>query len=675
MLAVVFTLSCQMATAFQATTRVIPSSLAAPAMPAVRVKYTDGITTDLWNEVSTATTQTLKDGNSLTRHLFADKSGLISLCVCKLTYAEFPVIEQWIEVKNGKDEPIVLEKFESSSLIFEDELWLRYYTGKWNNELNPLDEKITKPYSLKTKRGVRVNERQPSFFFLSEGSPMREKEGLVFAGALVWNSNFAFNIAPTANGVTTHCGINPDGSHYTLDQGKTFTSPRMLWIWSNNGVGELSRNMHRFIVKNILRDGDKPRAVLLNNWEATTFNFNETVLTNLFDGAQKANFDLFLLDDGWFGKGIYARNKADAGLGDWVANPQKLPHGVKYLCDEAKKRDLRFGIWIEPEMVNPKSELYKKHPDWVFSLPGETLKLIRRQAVLDLIRPEAFAYVFKAMDDLFTQNPGISYAKWDCNSFIPQPGSSWLATDRQQNLFIDHANAVDNLMQRLVKKHPDVEMMVCAGGGGRTDLRSLRHFHEFWPSDNTDPVRRVTMQWDYSYLYPAISIAAHVTHMGKRPLKFAFDVAMSARLGADLDLRRMSQENRDFIAAAVATYKRDILSTVQFGELFRLESPYTGPRSVINYVTTDKSTAVLFVFQLKDASPKPVCLEGLDPKSHYLVSELNLTKGSTSALAENGKILSGESLMQTGLVPTCNKAIESMIIKCEQVKKSAKALY
>jgi alpha-galactosidase len=643
-----------------------PSTLP-DGMPAVEVRHSDGSRSIDWRPVEQSATF-ITDGRGLLQYrTFKDVSHPLTLRVHRRTYRDLPIAEEWTEIDNGESGPVVLERIESSAPTFKGEMWLRRFQGKWADELNPVEGKLEKPASTGSTRGARVSEQVPPFFLLSTGGPAREDSGDVVAGSLAWNGNFLFDFAPQADGATVRCGINPAGSHYVLDAGKTFTAPHMVWIWSQTGTGDLSRTMHRYVRSHVLRDGDRPRPVLLNNWEATGFKFDEKKLVSLFDGARDAHFDLFLLDDGWFAAGENARNSDHAGLGDWTANPAKLPHGISFLCDEAKKCGLRFGIWIEPEMVNPKSELFAKHPEWALQDPGKPLNLVRNQLVLDLTRPEVREYAFKSVDDLLTANPGVSYIKWDCNRHITQRHSSWLPEDRQDNLFVDYANALDDIMGRLAKKHPNVEMMLCAGGGGRVDLRSLSHFHEFWPSDNTDPARRAVMQWDYSLLYPAISMCDHVTHWGKRPLKFAFDVAMSGRLGADIDLGKLSDADREFAADAVETYKRDILPVVQFGDLYRLESPHDGPRAALDYVSADKSAAVLFVYPLKAAEASPVRPRGLDPKARYRVREINRRAESTSSLSQDGAIVSGETLMTEGLVPE-SAQFASTVVKFERVR-------
>jgi alpha-galactosidase len=415
-----------------------------------------------------------------------------------------------------------------------------------------------------------------------------------------------------------------------------------------------------------VRDGDTPRPVLLNNWEATYFDFDEQKIVSLFDGAKELGMELFLLDDGWFGNN-HPRNNDRAGLGDWQVNKKKLPHGLSYLADEAKKRGLRFGIWTEPEMVNPASDLYERHPEWAIRQPYREPQTSRNQLALDLSRPEVREFVWTCIDELFAPNPGISYVKWDANRYITQPGSTYLSPEEQSHLLIDYNWALYDVMARMAKKYPHVQAMVCSGGSGRTDYGSLKYFHSFWPSDNTDPRRRVFIQWGFSHMFPACTIAAHATRMRRRPIKFTLDVAMSGTMGVDMDVSRLSEAERTATAAAVALYKNHLRDVVQKGDLYRLVSPYEGPRSALNYVSSDRKRAVLFVYQLGDSEAVAVKLRGLDPKRRYRITEVNLLEGTASKLAPNGKTVDGETLMRDGVVPPCYKEYDSTVIELVDV--------
>jgi alpha-galactosidase len=433
----------------------------------------------------------------------------------------------------------------------------------------------------------------------------------------------------------------------------------MIWAWSANGLGDMSRKLHRWARDYGMRDGRKPRAVLLNNWEATGFDFDFNRIAGLFGPAKDLGVELFLLDDGWFGN-KYPRVSDNAGLGDWQPNRARLPDGLAPLAAAAVNDGLRFGIWMEPEMVNPKSELFEQHPNWVIAQPKRDLELQRNQLVLDLTRPAVQAFEWQSIQSILSV-PNISYAKWDCNRYLTQPGSSYLAPDRQSDLWIDYVNALYALMDKTAKTFPNTELMLCSGGGGRVDYGALKYFHEFWPSDDTDPTVRVPMQWDYSYFFPPMAIASHVTHWGNRPMHFACSVAMSARFGMDLDLNKLSAPDKAICAGAISAYK-EIRDVTTSGDLYRLEDPHQNFRGAINYVSPDRVRAVVFAFQLKDGAVMPVHPEGLDPARNYTIHELNPAPGRP-AIPQEGQSLSGEQIMRDGITPSCAHAVEASVIE------------
>lgn len=634
--------------------------------PALRLTHADGNTsTDLRFEGKTITH--VDDNVTETRVFLKDPVYPVFVTLVFKAYHAEDVIEQSVEIRHEESADVTLYNFASASPVLnEGSYWLTHFHGEWNDEANMVEEKLTPGIKiLDSKLGSRAHEYRNPSFLLSKGGPARENAGEVIAGTLAWSGSFqfAFEVDYTSR-TRAVSGMNPYASQYYLKAGETFPTPSMIWTWSDAGKGEVSRNLHRWARKYGIRDGATTRAILLNNWEATYFDFDENKIVSLFDGARALGMDLFLLDDGWFGNS-YPRNDDKAGLGDWDVNVKKLPSGISYLADEAIRRGLRFGIWVEPEMVNPASDLFDNHPDWVIRQPGRELNLVRHQLTLDLTRPEVREFVFGVLDDLLSQNPGVSYVKWDCNRIINQPGSSYLAPDRQSHLWIDYNRALYDIMERVTSRHPNVQFMLCAGGGGRVDYGSMRFGHEFWPSDNTDPEKRIFIQWGHSQIFPAISISSHVTRAGDKPLKFAFDVAMSGRLGMDVDVAKLTVDEQRFAASAIASYKT-IRDVVQFGDLYRLESPYEGERASLLYVSEDQRRSVLFVYLLQAVSPslaRPIVLRGLDPKKRYRIRELNLPIGAKSELALSGQILNGQSLMCGGILPPNHGRYTSAVIE------------
>lgn len=627
--------------------------------PALQVVHADGNTSTSLRFVST--TQTNEGGaRELTRIKLKDAAYDFEVVLCFRTYPRLDVIEQWAEISHKEPGPVTLQQMASTSLRLGTNVYLTHFFGDWAREmLAPITEKLTVGTKiLDSKIGVRASQYQNPSFLLSWDGPPRENEGCVLGGSLAWSGSFQCKFDDYGSGVRALCGVNPFASAYHLDPKQTFVTPAMIWTWSTNGAGDMSRKLHAWARDFGIRDGHKPRSVLLNNWEATGFDFDFQRIVDLYDPAKDIGTELFLLDDGWFGN-KYPRVNDRAGLGDWQPNRQRLPDGLAPLAAEAGKRGIRFGIWMEPEMVNPKSELFEQHPDWVIRQPYRELDLWRNQLVLDLTRPEVQQFEWQVIQNIL-EVPGVTFAKWDCNRYITQPGSSWLPADRQSHLSIDYVHALYALMARTEKAFPDTELMLCSGGGGRADYGALRYFEEFWPSDNTDPLSRVRMQWNYSYFFPAAAMAGHVTHMGKRPMHFACSVAMSECFGVDLNLVKLSPADKTVLTGAVRAYKK-ILDVVQWGDLFRLEDPNAGGRGALDYVSENRARAVLFVFQLQGDSKLPVRPQGLDPEKHYEIRELNPAPGRRP-LGLEGRIVSGTEIMRDGIIPSCVNAMEACVV-------------
>ncbi|MEO7714675.1 MAG: alpha-galactosidase [Capsulimonas sp.] len=631
--------------------------------PALRVTHSDGNTsTDL--QFVSSSVKVIDTNITQTQIELKDPEYPLFVTLFYKAYRKEDIIETWTEIRHEESKPVTLYNFASASLVFAPgDYWLTQFHGDWANEMNISETKLD--YGVKvldSKVGMRTELLRNPSFILSSGGPSKEDTGEVIGGALAWSGSFqfAFDIDPH-NRLRALCGMNPYASEYHLKPNTPFVTPSMIWGWSGSGKGQLSRNFHRWARAYGMRDGDKVRPTLLNNWEATFFDFDEKKIVSLFDGAKSLGMDLFLLDDGWFGN-KYPRKDDTQGLGDWDVTQSKMPHGITYLADQAKARGLRFGIWVEPEMVNPKSELFEKHPDWVIRQPKRDLKFERNQLTLDLTRPAVREFAFHMVDDLLTKNPGVSYVKWDCNRGVSQPGSPYLPANEQSHLWIEYVRSLYDIFARLEARHPNVELMQCSSGGGRADYGALRFAHEFWPSDNTNPDNRVIIQWGYSQLYPAIAQACHVTTAGTAGLKFAFDVAMSGRLGMDVDVEKLSTEDRTFAASAIATYD-SIRDIVQFGDLYRLQSPLEGTRSTLMYVSDDQKRSVLFAYQMKDGDAPTVTLQGLNPLTRYTIHERNLRAGVTSKLTQDGQTVDGATLMKTGLALPVSKTHESVVVE------------
>ncbi len=573
-----------------------------------------------------------------------------------LHYVAFPtenVIKTWTEISHQEDKPITLSNYASAMLYFnEPEYWLTEFSSDWAREAQMLSQQLQPGKKvIDTKLGSRAAMHMHPFFELGLDGPVKEHSGEVLMGTLGWTGNFRFTFeVDNVGNLRLLPGINPYASQYELKANEVFTTPEFIFTVSYDGTVQGSRNLHDWARKYQLKDGEGDRLTLLNNWENTSFNFNQEILANLMKEAKNLGVDMFLLDDGWFGN-KYPRKNDHAGLGDWEVTHEKLPGGIPALIDAAKDADVKFGIWIEPEMVNPKSELYEKHPDWVIKQPNRDTYYYRHQLVLDLSNPEVQDYVFGVVDNILKENPDVAYFKWDCNSPITNIYSPY-AKDKQGQLYVDHVRGLYNVLKRVKEKYPDVPMMLCSGGGGRCDYEALKYFTEFWCSDNTDPIERIYIQWGFSQIFPAKAMAAHVTSWNKgTSIKFRTDVASMCKLGFDIGLHELTADELAYCQQAVANWKR-LQPAIMDGDQYRLVSPYETNHAAVEYVDKSKNMGVVFAY---DLSPRfqeklhAVKLQGLEPDKKYLVKEINLMPGARPKFGYDGKVFTGDYLMKVGL--------------------------
>ena len=633
--------------------------------PAIRMVHGDG-NPSLELVVAGYTTKTVNADNSITRITLKDPVYPVTVELCFSAWYREDIITAWTEIVHSEDKPVRLYNFASSMLHFNaDSYWLTQFHGDFAEEARMQESRLTSGIKIiDSKLGSRADMFQTPAFFLSLNGPSTETAGEVIAGTLAWSGNFQFLFEmDDTNKLNVISGINPYASDHWLAPGKRFITPEFIFTYSGQGKGMASRNLQRWARNYWVLDGKGSRYTMLNNWEATQFDFNEKKLDSLIDQARLLGVDLFLLDDGWFGN-KYPRNDDHAGLGDWQENAAKLPDGIGHLVKSAGERGIKFGIWLEPEMVNPKSELYQKHPDWILQLPNRPEDYFRNQLVLDLLNPAVQDFVYKTLDDLLTRDPGIAFIKWDCNRMMTNTYSPYAGTD-QSAVFTGYVEGFYAVLARLRAKYPTLPMMLCAGGGGRTDYGALRYFTEFWPSDNTDPIERIYIQWGYSYFFPANTIACHIASWGNQSLKFKTDVAMMGRMGYDLDMAKLSAGDLAFSQEAVRNYRR-LSSLAWQGDQYRLVDPYTDQRAALMYVDSDLRHAVVFAYNMHPrygTSWTPVRLQGLDPLKLYIVRETNLYPGTVSQLPENGRSFTGEYLMTIGLHVSGETAMTSEVIE------------
>ncbi len=576
----------------------------------------------------------------------------------KLHYAAYDkenVIKAWTEISHKEKNPVTLWRYSSTMLYFDaSKYFLTSYHSDWAKEGQPETVQLTAGKKIiDTKLGTRAAMHTEPFFELGLNEPAKENEGNVVLGTIGWTGNFRFTFeVDNVGGLRVIPAINPYASDYKLRAGETFTTPEFIFTTSSTGVGQASRNLHDWARRYQVNMGMGDRLSLLNNWENTGFDFDQKSLAELMKDAKDLGVDMFLLDDGWFAN-KYPRKDDHAGLGDWDVTHSKLPEGIPGLVRDAKAAGVKFGIWVEPEMVNPKSELFEKHPDWVIQQPNRETYYYRNQLVLDISNPKVQDYVFGVVDRIMTENPDVAYFKWDCNSPITNIYSPYHKAN-QGNTYIDHVRGVYNVMSRIKAKYPNLPMMLCSGGGGRMDYEALKYFTEFWCSDDTDPYERLYIQWSLSKFFPAKTMGSHVTNWNKKTsVKFRTDVCSSCKLGFDIDLKPLKgTDDYTFVQQAVKNWSR-LKPVILDGDQYRLVSPYETDHSALNYVSKDKSLAVLFAYNLHPRYKEPrllkVRMQGLDPQRQYTVEEINLMPGTQSTFDFNGKRFSGDYLMKVGL--------------------------
>ncbi|UJR07716.1 hypothetical protein I4U23_012001 [Adineta vaga] len=591
-------------------------------------------------------------------------------------YYKENIIEQWTSIKHNETDIVRLLKYSSVNSYFSTfhKYYLTHFHGNWAREMIPEEVQLTAGMKvLDTKLGTRADLFQVPSFLLSLNQPLNhddENSGEIFAGTLAWTGNYQiqFEIDSLRN-LRLIAGINPYASEYFLVPNKEFITPSFLFTYSSEGLSTITHRWHQWARKYRIPDGQGNRLTLLNNWESTFFDFDEQKLTSIIHDARQLGVDLFLLDDGWFGN-KYPRDYDSAGLGDWQENRKKLPNGIGYLISQAEANGIKFGIWIEPEMVNPKSELYENHPDWVIKLPNRSEYYFRNQLVLDLSNLEVQEFVYNIVDQLFTNHPNLAYIKWDCNAVIYNAYSP--TNSHQSHLYVDYVRGLYDVLERLRTKYPSIPIMLCSGGGGRIDYGILKYFTEFWPSDNTDGLERIFIQWNYSVFFPTIAVCNHVTNWGKQSLKFRTDVAMMGKLGYDLVVSKLNENELKFSQQVLNDYTR-LKHIIWYGKLFRLISPYRLNRDIASliYVNDEQDRAVWFTYLVGHrylaGSNGAIRLKGLNPMKMYNIQEINIYPGTDQSTIISVQSLSGDYLMTYGLNPIVDIQRPSVVLELTEL--------
>lgn len=656
-----------------------------PSEAALAVKHSDGNMTLQLKVVKVDVLQQNKA--ELTTILLKDKVYPFYVKMCYKAYQDVDMIEIWSEISHQEKNAVVLNQFASAYLpVRRGNVWLSHLYGAWANEGRLVQEPLEPGMKvIKNKDGVRNSHTaHAEVMFSLDGQP-QENAGRVIGAALCYSGNYKLRIDTDESDYHHfYAGINEDNSIYSLKKNELFRTPELALTYSDEGLSGTSRNFHRWARLHKLANGTKLRKILLNSWEGVYFGINEERMNQMMTDIASMGGELFVMDDGWFGD-KYPRRTDKTSLGDWVVDKRKLPSGIEGLIDAAHQRGIKFGIWIEPEMANTRSELYEKHPDWVLKAPERELVLGRggTQVVLDLTNPEVQDFIFHIVDNLMAKHPDINYIKWDANMSIMNHGSNYLNKEEQSDLYIAYHRGFESICQRIRLKYPDLTIQACAQGGGRANYGVLPYFDEFWVSDNTDALQRIYMQWGTSYFFPAIAMASHISaapnHQTFRtiPLKYRIDVAMSGRLGMEIQPKDMTDEEKELCRKAIAEYK-EIRPVVQLGDIYRLVSPYDklGVASLM-YTSPEKDKAVFYWWKLEhfyNQHLPRVKMAGLAPNAEYRICELN--RIDKQPLDFEGKIFSGAYLMANGLELPANHLVDrnkkndysSRVLYLEKVK-------
>ena len=632
-----------------------------PAEAALAMRHADG-------NLSTALiAEGVEQNGDLTTINLKDPVYPITVKLKYKAYEEVDMIEAWTEITNGEKQPVTLTTFASAMMpIRRGDVWLSHFYGSWANEARLVEEPLTPGQKvIVNKDGTRNSHTDHGEVMFSLNGKGQENTGDVIGAAICYSGNYRLKVV--TDDTDYHyffAGINEDNSEYHLKKGETFKTPALALTFSQEGLSGVSRNFHKWGRTYKLMHGNKERKILLNSWEGVYFDINQKGMDQMMADIASMGGELFVMDDGWFGD-KYPRKVDNSSLGDWVVDKNKLPEGIEGLLRDAKKNGVKFGIWIEPEMANTTSELYEKHPDWIVKAPNREPVLGRggTQVVLDLSNPKVQDFVFSIVDNLMSKYPEIDYIKWDANMAIMNHGSQYLTMGNQSHLYIEYHRGFEKVCQRIRDKYPDVTIQACASGGGRANWGVLPWFDEFWVSDNTDALQRIYMHWGTSYFFPAIAMASHIsatpnhTVFRTTSMKYRIDVAMSGRLGMEIQPKNLTDEEKALCRQAIKEYKQ-IRPIVQFGNIYRLVSPYDrkGLASMM-YVTDQKDKAVWYWWKTESFQNEHlprVKMAGLDANRMYKVHELN--RIDLKPLDCEGKSYSGAYLMNHGLdVPYRNE--------------------
>jgi alpha-galactosidase len=546
----------------------------------------------------------------------ADRYYPLRLILHYRLHADLDLIERWVTVLNDGDAPVLLERIYSAQWhVPPDQSYtLSHLAGRWSGEFQLIREPLTRGLKVLESRRLTTSHAHTPWFALDAGAT--EETGAVWFGTLAWSGNWQITAEVIESGATRLAiGVNDWDFAWRLDPGASFASPRALAGWTSGGYGGASRRLHAYVRQHLLPHGAATHAVLYNSWEVTEFAVDAASQLRLAAEAAALGAELFVMDDGWF----QGRNSSHAGLGDWRPDPAKFPHGLSGLIAGVKGLGMAFGLWIEPEMVNPDSDLFRAHPDWVIHFPTRPRSQARNQLILNLARTDVQDHLIAVLDALLREN-AIDFIKWDMNRNVSEPG--WPDTaDEPRSIWVRYVQGLYRVWETLRTRHPHVIWQACSGGGGRADYGILRLADQIWTSDNTSATARLAIQEGFSQLFPAATMESWVTDVdaGRLSLTFRFHVSMCGVLGLGANLLRWTGSDKELAKDLVAHYKR-IRHLVHQGAQYRLRSSRESAFSAVQYVNADRAESVVFAFRTH--LPEPAILpslhvQGLDEAALY----------------------------------------------------------
>ncbi|GIP19750.1 alpha-galactosidase [Paenibacillus sp. J22TS3] len=590
----------------------------------------------------------------------ADEVSGLAATLSYTVYEQRNVITRSVLLRNEGTQPQQVLRAFSANVDFRDDGFdLVHLPGAWARERHMERQPLhTGIQSIESRRGASSHQHNP--FFALARKDATERSGEVYAFSLVYSGSFTASVeVDQFSTARASIGLNDFDFSWRLEPGEAFQCPEALLVYSADGLGGMSRTFHSLFRERMCRGEfrDRERPILINNWEGTYFDFNAESIEQFAEAGRELGMELFVLDDGWFGK----RNDDKTSLGDWFVNESKLPGGLGKLAGSIVDKGMRFGLWVEPEMISRDSELYRKHPDWCLHVPGRSRSEGRSQLVLDFTRDEVCSEIVRSVSDILRSAP-ITYVKWDMNRHMTEIGSPALPPERQRETAHRYMLGLYKIMEELTSAFPHVLFESCSGGGGRFDPGMLYYMPQTWTSDNTDAVSRLKIQYGTSLVYPVSTMGAHVSavpnHQVHRTttLEMRGHVAMSGNFGYELDVTALSEEEQTAIRSQIEFYSAH-RALIQFGDLYRLLSPFEGSETAWMFVSKDKCEALVFYFRTgaeANSRISRILLQGLDEQADYA--------------CEQGIVYGGDELMSSGLaIPALWKEdYESMVWKFTQ---------